>query len=155
MKNKTGVCRALLLVGMGLMIPCYLFTAGNTLLSPWPLYDRNRLALCLLTPLCLLLLLLLGRAAKAKVFETHERAVLLGFAAFYFVIQLVMASALRFTPVTDWSSASRRRGAWRRRAHSATPSVRSSTSGATRITWGWSICWQAFSKRRTRWARMR
>ena len=39
MKNKTGVCRALLLVGMGLMIPCYLFTAGNTLLSPWPLYD--------------------------------------------------------------------------------------------------------------------
>ena len=59
MKNKTGVCRALLLVGMGLMIPCYLFTAGNTLLSPWPLYDRNRLALCLLTPLCLLLLLLL------------------------------------------------------------------------------------------------
>ena len=83
------------------MIPCYLFTAGNTLLSPWPLYDRNRLALCLLTPLCLLLLLLLGRAAKAKVFETHERAVLLGFAAFYFVIQLVMASALRFTPVTD------------------------------------------------------
>ena len=101
MKNKTGVCRALLLVGMGLMIPCYLFTAGNTLLSPWPLYDRNRLALCLLTPLCLLLLLLLGRAAKAKVFETHERAVLLGFAAFYFVIQLVMASALRFTPVTD------------------------------------------------------
>lgn len=100
-KNKTGVCRALLLVGMGLMIPCYLFTAGNTLLSPWPLYDRNRLALCLLTPLCLLLLLLLGRAAKAKVFETHERAVLLGFAAFYFVIQLVMASALRFTPVTD------------------------------------------------------
>ena len=101
MKNKTGVCRALLLVGMGLMIPCYLFTAGNTLLSPWPLYDRNRLVLCLLTPLCLLLLLLLGRAAKAKVFETHERAVLLGFAAFYFVIQLVMASALRFTPVTD------------------------------------------------------
>ena len=101
MKNKTGVCRALLLVGMGLMIPCYLFTAGNTLLSPWPLYDRNRLALCLLTPLCLLLLLLLGRAAKAKVFETHECAVLLGFAAFYFVIQLVMASALRFTPVTD------------------------------------------------------
>lgn len=86
---------------MGLMIPCYLFTAGNTLLSPWPLYDRNRLALCLLTPLCLLLLLLLGHAAKAKVFETHERAVLLGFAAFYFVIQLVMASALRFTPVTD------------------------------------------------------
>ena len=49
MKNKIGVCRALLLVGMGLMIPCYLFTAGNTLLSPWPLYDRNRLALCLLT----------------------------------------------------------------------------------------------------------
>ena len=48
------------------------------------------LALCLLTPLCLLLLLLLGRAAKAKVFETHERAVLLGFAAFYFVIPMAL-----------------------------------------------------------------
>lgn len=65
-KNKTGVCRALLLVGMGLMIPCYLFTAGNTLLSPWPLYDRNRLALCLLTPLCLLLLLLLGARGESQ-----------------------------------------------------------------------------------------
>ena len=151
MKNKTGVCRALLLVGMGLMIPCYLFTAGNTLLSPWPLYDRNRLALCLLTPLCLLLLLLLGHAAKAKVFETHERAVLLGFAAFYFVIQLVMASALRFTPVTDLEQCVT---AARRLAQTGAFGVRSSTSGATRITWGWSTCWQAFSKQRTRWARM-
>ena len=101
MKTHSGVCKTLLLIGMGLMIPCYLFTAGNTVLSPWPLYDRNRLALAVLMPLCLVLLLASGRAAKARVFEKHERAVLLGFAAFYFVIQLAMASALRFTPVTD------------------------------------------------------
>ena len=101
MKAKNGVCQMLLLAGMGLMIPCYLFTAGNVALSPWPLYERNRLALCLLTPLCLLLLLGLGRAARAKAFEKHGRAVLIGFAAFYFVVQLAMAAALRFTPVTD------------------------------------------------------
>ena len=35
----------LLLTGMGLMIPCYLFTAGNVLFSTWPLYSRNHIAL--------------------------------------------------------------------------------------------------------------
>ena len=50
--------RALLLMGMALMIPCYLFTALNTLLSPWPLYGRNRPLLALLTALGLLALLL-------------------------------------------------------------------------------------------------
>ena len=65
-RAKRGVLRTLLLIGMGLMIPCYLFTVGNVALSPWPLYERNRLALAILTPLCLALLLLLRRAA-----ETH------------------------------------------------------------------------------------
>ena len=40
-RAKRGVLRALLLIGMGLMIPCYLFTVGNVALSPWPLYERN------------------------------------------------------------------------------------------------------------------
>ena len=83
------------------MIPCYLFTVGNVALSPWPLYERNRLALAILTPLCLALLFLLRRAAKAACFERHERAVLLGFAAFYFAAQMISAFALRFTPMTD------------------------------------------------------
>ena len=100
-RAKRGVLRALLLIGMGLMIPCYLFTVGNVALSPWPLYERNRLALAILTPLCLALLLLLRRAAKAACFERHERAVLLGFAAFYFAAQMLSAFALRFTPMTD------------------------------------------------------
>ena len=100
-RAKRGVLRALLLIGMGLMIPCYLFTVGNVALSPWPLYERNRLALAILTPLCLALLLLLRRAAKAACFERHERAVLLGFAAFYFAAQMISAFALRFTPMTD------------------------------------------------------
>ena len=99
-RAKRGVLRALLLIGMGLMIPCYLFTVGNVALSPW-LYERNRLALAILTPLCLALLLLLRRAAKAACFERHERAVLLGFAAFYFAAQMISAFALRFTPMTD------------------------------------------------------
>ena len=100
-RAKRGVLRALLLIGMGLMIPCYLFTVGNVALSPWPLYERNRLALAILTPLCLALLLLLRRAAKAACFERNERAVLLGFAAFYFAAQMISAFALRFTPMTD------------------------------------------------------
>ena len=100
-RAKRGVLRALLLIGMGLMIPCYLFTVGNVALSPWPLYERNRLALAILTPLCLALLLLLRRAAKAACFERHERAVLLGVAAFYFAAQMLSAFALRFTPMTD------------------------------------------------------
>ena len=100
-RAKRGVLRALLLIGMGLMIPCYLFTVGNVALSPWPLYERNRLALAILTPLCLVLLLLLHRAAKAACFERHERAMLLGFAAFYFAAQMLSAFALRFTPMTD------------------------------------------------------
>ena len=61
--QKKSLMRTLLLIGMGLMIPCYLFTVGNTAFSPWELYDRNRLALVILTPLCLGLLLLLGRAS--------------------------------------------------------------------------------------------
>ena len=98
---KKSLMRTLLLIGMGLMIPCYLFTVGNTAFSPWELYDRNRLALVILTPLCLGLLLLLGRAARAGVFEKHERAMLVGFALFYLVCQLVMSQLLRFTPITD------------------------------------------------------
>lgn len=42
MKN---ILHVLLLCGMGLMIPCYAFTVLNVTLSPWPLYDRNRLLL--------------------------------------------------------------------------------------------------------------
>lgn len=41
--QKKSLMRTLLLIGMGLMIPCYLFTVGNTAFSPWELYDRNRL----------------------------------------------------------------------------------------------------------------
>ena len=58
MKNKTGIMTVLLLAGMALMIPCYLFTAGNTLLAPWTLYDRNRALLAVLTAMCAAALLL-------------------------------------------------------------------------------------------------
>ena len=95
--------RTLLLIGMGLMIPCYLFTAGNVCLSAWPLYARNRVALVLLTVLCTAGLWLALRAAKRHeaFFARHERRLLLGFALFYLAVQLGMGAVLRFTPKTD------------------------------------------------------
>lgn len=97
------VMRALLLAGMALMIPCYLFTALNTLLSPWELYDRNRPVLVILTALCAALLLAVLRAADRHTdfFEKNEKRVLAFAAAFYFIVQMLMAQTLRFVPVTD------------------------------------------------------
>lgn len=92
---------ALLLLGMGLMIPCYAFTVLNVTLSPWPLYDRSRPALLLLTALFAAALLLLLRAADRPFFALHERRVLIFAAAFYFAVQMTMAHVLRFVPVTD------------------------------------------------------
>ena len=40
-RAKTGFARMLLLIGMGMMIPCYLFTVANVALSPWPLYELS------------------------------------------------------------------------------------------------------------------
>lgn len=93
----------LLLTGMGLMIPCYLFTVGNVCLSAWPLYDRNRVALVLLTALCTAGLCLALRAAKRyeSFFARHERGMLLGFALAVFAVQLVVGAVLRYAPMTD------------------------------------------------------
>ena len=99
-KNILG---ALLLCGMGLMIPCYAFTVLNVTLSPWPLYDRNRLLLAVLTAACALLLLCGMRwlDRREAFFKKHERRVLVIAAAFYFIVQMVMAHVLRFVPITD------------------------------------------------------
>lgn len=98
----SGRARTLLLrVGMALMIPCYLFTVGNVCLSPWPLYERNRPALVLLTALCLCGLWGLMRLAERPFFARNERRVLVGFALFYLAVQLIMGALLRFTPKTD------------------------------------------------------
>ena len=101
--NLKKCLHALLLFGMGLMIPCYAFTVLNVTLSPWPLYGRSRKVLVLLTAACTALLWLALRAADRHeaFFARHERRVLLGAAAFYFVVQMVMAHVLRFVPVTD------------------------------------------------------
>jgi len=97
------MCKALLLAGMGLMIPCYLFTVCNVTLSHWPLYDRNRIALVLLAAACFALLLLALRAADRHeaFFAKHEKRVLIVAAVFYFAVQIVMAHVLRFVPKTD------------------------------------------------------
>lgn len=104
MNSKGGrALRLLVLIGMGLMIPCYLFTALNTQLAPWDLYDRNRAALAILTALCTAGLALILRAADRHehFFEKNEKRVLLFAAVFYFVVQMLMANALRFVPKTD------------------------------------------------------
>lgn len=102
-KKRTPPYTLLLLLGMGMMIPCYLFTAGNVLFSTWPLYNRNQPALWLLTVLCFAgLYLAMHCADRHEAFLAgHEKRILTAFAAFYFVVQLLMAQALRFTPITD------------------------------------------------------
>ena len=99
-KNILGV---LLLCGMGLMIPCYAFTVLNVTLSPWPLYERNRLLLAAATAACAVLLILGMRwmDRREAFFARHERRVLVLAAGFYFAVQMVMAHALRFVPITD------------------------------------------------------
>ena len=101
--SRGRVSRALLLLGMGLVLPCLLFTVFNVMLSPWPLYDRSRPLLAALTLLCAAGLLLLMRFARslAPWVARHERAVLAGAALFYLAVQLIMSCILRFEPVTD------------------------------------------------------
>ena len=97
------IMHALLLAGMGLMIPCYGFTVLNVTLSPWPLYGRSRMLLVILTVACTAGLLLGMRwlDGKESFFARHERRVLIFAAAFYFIVQMIMAHALRFVPKTD------------------------------------------------------
>ena len=97
------VMHVLLLIGMGLMIPCYAFTVLNVLLSPWPLYERSRMLLSLLTIGCALALLLGMRVLDRHeaFFAKHEKRLLAFAALFYFVVQMAMAHALRFVPKTD------------------------------------------------------
>lgn len=101
--SRIGALKALLLFGMALMIPCYLFTVGNVLFSPWTLYGRNRIILCLLTALCTAGLLLAFAFADRHeaFFLRHEKKALLIAAVFYFVAQMALAQALRYVPVTD------------------------------------------------------
>ena len=100
---KGRVSRTLLLLGMGLTLPCLLFTVLNVTLSPWPLYDRSRPLLAVLTLLCTAGLLLLMRLSRrlAPWVERHERAVLAAAALFYLAVQLLMGCVLRFDPKTD------------------------------------------------------
>ena len=103
MNNKTGAVKALLLAGMGVMIPCYLFTAGNTLFSPWELYARRWPVLLVLTALCMAVLLLALRTADRHedFCIKHEKHMLVAAAVFYFAVQMILGALLRFEPKTD------------------------------------------------------
>lgn len=95
--------KKLLLCGMALALPCYVFTIGNVLLAPFSLYGRSRAALIALTALGLPALLGLLRALDRReaFFARHERAALACAAAFYFVAQIALGAALRHAPNTD------------------------------------------------------
>lgn len=101
--NTKKFLHALLLVGMSLMIPCYLFTALNTLFSPWELYNRNHALLLMLTALGMAGLILALRTADRQeaFFARHEKKILIFAAVFYFAVQMIMAHLLRFIPKTD------------------------------------------------------
>jgi len=101
--NTKKFLHALLLVGMSLMIPCYLFTALNTLFSPWELYNRNHALLLMLTALGMAGLILALRTADRHeaFFARHEKKILIFTALFYFAVQMIMAHLLRFIPKTD------------------------------------------------------
>ena len=103
MKRMNRLGRAVLLFGMALLIPAWLFTAGNVLFAPWPLYGRSRLALCLLTPVCLALLLLLVQlsAPLARRLEKGDRRILLLCLPAFFAVQVLLSLSLRHIPITD------------------------------------------------------
>ena len=102
--KRSALPTRLLLFGTALLLPCFLFTAGNVLLSPWPLYHRSRLCLLLLTPVCLaFLLFLLPRIAGilSPLLQRRERVVLCIFAAAFFLVQVALSLTLRHIPITD------------------------------------------------------
>ncbi|MBQ7454990.1 MAG: hypothetical protein IJS53_00985, partial [Clostridia bacterium] len=99
--KRSALPTRLLLFGTALLLPCFLFTAGNVLLSPWPLYHRSRLCLLLLTPVCLaFLLFLLPRIAGflSPLLQRRERVVLCIFAAAFFLVQVALSLTLRHIP---------------------------------------------------------
>ncbi len=103
MQKSSTFPKALLLLGTALALPAYLFTVGNVLLCPWPLYSRSRALLLALTPCCLLLLLALNRlsAPLSRLLERREKTVLVLFTAVFFAVQFSLALSLRHIPITD------------------------------------------------------
>ncbi|MBR5225030.1 MAG: hypothetical protein IKV90_05125 [Clostridia bacterium] len=103
MKKKINFFELLLLAGMALMIPCFLFTAGNNLIAPFDLYSRNRALLAVMTAVCTGLLFFALRKADEHeaFFERNEKKILFAAAAFYFAVQMALSQLLRFTPMTD------------------------------------------------------
>ena len=81
-----SIPRLLLLFGMALSIPFLVLTVLNNGLAPWPLYNKNRLLLCVLTPLFTVLLLGLQRTVRDHPVQLKNSGILLSALAF-FVIQ--------------------------------------------------------------------
>lgn len=99
MKRK----RTLLLAGMALVVPCYLFAALNVVFSPWDFLPRSRAALALLCALAAGGMLLIARAAdRHEAFLTrHARAIRAAAVLAFFAAQMFFGSQMRFSPDAD------------------------------------------------------
>lgn len=99
MKRK----RVLLLAGMALVVPCYLFAALNVVLSPWDFLPRSRVALAVLCALAAGGMLLIARAAnRHEAFLTrHARAVRKAAVLAFLAVQVFFGLQMRFHPSMD------------------------------------------------------
>lgn len=101
MNNKKTIADYCLLAASALLFPFLLFTVLNGCLSPWPLYDRNRVLISTLTVVISVLFFALIRLLMRK--KHHEQSGLLDFfwVLVFFLIQFYSALLLRHTPFTD------------------------------------------------------
>ncbi len=95
--------RNLLFLGVALLVPCYLFVVLNTLLAPWPFLKRNRALIMLFALLALVVMAAFVRWAKRReaLLAYHARAVRMCVVFFFFIVQLLLGSQMRFLPSAD------------------------------------------------------
>ena len=102
MKTK----RSLLLLGMALAIPMYLFVIVNTFAAPWTFLERNRPALLLLTLLAAAIMLLISLACRrhGAFLTRHARKIRALCVLAFFIVQLFFGSQMRFGMTSDCES---------------------------------------------------
>ena len=95
--------RNLLLLGMALVIPMYLFVIVNTFAAPWTFLKRNSPILLLITLLAAAIMLLISLACRRhEAFLTcHARKIRVFCVLVFFLIQLFFGSQMRFIMSSD------------------------------------------------------
>ena len=103
MKQKLPFFHLLLALGTACYLPFAVFTAGNIIFAPWPLYGRNRVLLFALTLLCSFLLFWAFKTVSRheNSFREKEPYCLLCLSILFFFIQMLSWRLLVHTPFTD------------------------------------------------------